>query len=136
MVAGVGVVSEASLGIGASWIVFVGGFMVLWGSFRQAKAELAKYRDLATDADKEKIKQLWRGRFVTAEGATAAGHALEAFAAGSLAFARQKLVNDGVRGEAKNALNSATAWGLILLGSCVAMVAAAAQAVILSFPHI
>ena len=80
--------SEASLGIGASWIVFFGGFMVFWGSLRQAKAELAKYRDLATDADKEKIKQLWRGRFLTAEGPTA-GQALEAFAAGSLAFARK-----------------------------------------------
>jgi hypothetical protein len=65
--------SEASLGIWASWIIFVGGFMVFWGSFRQAKAELAKYRDLATAADKEKIKHLWRGRLVTAEGATAAG---------------------------------------------------------------
>ena len=128
--------SEASLGIGASWVVFFGGFMVLWGSFRQAKAELAKYRDLATDADKEKIKQLWRGRFVTAEGTTTAGDALEAFAVGSLAFARQKLHDDGMRSEAKDALNSATAWGLILFGSCVAMVAAAVQAVMLSFPHI
>jgi hypothetical protein len=136
MVAGVGVMSEASLGIWASWIIFVGGFMVFWGSFRQAKAELAKYRDLATAADKEKIKHLWRGRLVTAEGATAAGHALKAFAAGSLAFARRKLLDDGVRSEAKEALNSATAWGLILFGSCVAMVAAAVQAITLSFPHI
>ena len=128
--------SEASLGIVAGWIIFFGGLMVFWGSLRQAKAELVKYRDLATDADMEKIKKLWRGRFVTAGGATTAGDALEAFAAGSLAFARQKLLDNGVRNEAKDALNSATAWGLILLGSCVAMVAAAAQAVILSFPHI
>jgi hypothetical protein len=77
--------SEASLDTWASWFVFGGGFMVLWGSFRQAKAELAKYRDLATEADKEKVMDLWRVRFVTgSEKTTATGRALKAFAVGFL----------------------------------------------------
>jgi hypothetical protein len=137
MVAEVDMMSQAPLDTWASWFVFGGGFMVLWGSFRQAKAELAKYRDLATEADKEKIKDLWLGRLVSGSvKTTATGRALKAFAVGFLAFARQRLQDRDVRREAKDALNSATAWGLILLGSFAATVAAAVQVITLSFPHI
>jgi hypothetical protein len=129
--------SKASLGTWASWIIFVGGSMVLWGSLRQAKAELAKYRRLATETDLNNIKDLWRIRFVTgSKETTATAHALMAFAVGSLAFVRQRLLDRDVRHEVKDALNSATAWGLILLGSSAATLAAAFQAITLSFPHI
>jgi hypothetical protein len=69
-------------------------------------------------------------------GCSAEIHMPSAFAVGSLAFARQKLLDRDVRREVKDALNSATAWGLILLGSSAATLAAAFQAVTLSFPHI
>jgi hypothetical protein len=59
-----------------------------------------------------------------------------AFTVGSLVFVRQRMFDHDVRHEVKDAVNSATAWGLIQLGSFAATLATAFQAITQPLPPI
>lgn len=114
-----------------AWLVFVGGAVVLWGSWRQAKIELAKYKHLASKEELAAIKTRWRGRqLAKPPGQWRLGRALRPFLVGSLAFVRREIFVDADAEEAKKALKSAISWGLILIGSSLAALAAALQAAV------
>jgi hypothetical protein len=119
----------------ASWVIFGGGALVLVGSYRQAKAELKeswhKLNDQEDDPSKKSPGRLTRWVLESGESNTAL-QGLWTFLAAGLSFAQFKLDSP----EGKKAMNSATAWGLILLGSVFATVAAAYQSVVLTFPNI
>jgi hypothetical protein len=118
----------------ASWVIFGGGALVLIGSYRQAKAELKESWHKLNEPGQEVGKRPARlTQWVLQSGDPQAGlSGLWTLLAAGLSFARFELKSP----EGKRALNSATAWGLILVGSVLATLAAAYQSVVLTFPHI
>ena len=123
--------SLATLSTAASWVIFGGGALVLFGSYRQAKGELKESWNKLQDQEKDPSARLTR--WVLESGEThRALRGLWTFLAAGLSFVRFKLESP----EGRKAMNSATAWGLILIGSVLATVAAAYQSVVLTFPHI
>lgn len=128
-------ITQAGLSATANWVIFGGGSLVLVGSYRQAKGELTEAWRKLTDDDKAEIEKHGFGVF---RGALRFGDN-GAFARFTvtllvwwLSFFRTSLKTE----DGKKALDSATAWGAILLGSVFATVAAAYQSVVLTWPHI
>jgi hypothetical protein len=127
--------SLATLNTAASWVIFGGGALVLAGSYRQAKAELKEswLKLKAQDVDPAKKPPARLTRWVLASGESQRTRAgLWTWLAAGLYFAQFKLESPA----GKKAMNSATAWGLILIGSLLVTFAAVYQSVVLSFPHI
>jgi hypothetical protein len=118
----------------ASWIIFLGGLLVLLGSYRQAKSELATYWHDLSDPERDKIKSQ-RGfvhSVLTSQDTGAFMQIARTALVGFLSLAKVELKS--VNGH--KALKSATAWGLILIGSVAASLAGAYQAVALTLPHL
>jgi hypothetical protein len=123
--------SLPTLTTAASWVIFGGGALVLGGSYQQAKGELKESWNKLKDQQEDPSARLTR--WVLQSGEThRALRGLWTLLAAGLSFVRFKLESP----EGRKAMNSATAWGLILIGSVFATVAAAYQSVVLTFPNI
>jgi hypothetical protein len=117
-----------------SWIIFLGGLLVLLGSYRQAKNELTAYWLALEEPDREKIKSQ-RGfvhSVLTSQDTGAFMQIARTASVGFLSLAKDEIKSD----KGQKALKSAIAWGLILIGSLAASLAGAYQAAALTLPHL